>query len=419
MSINNKRINQFNTDEILTGNELILIMSDGVTKNMELTTVKDFVLSGESALSNLGFVINPNVINQDIELPDNSIVYHYGEVEMGSGYTLTIPSGTTLVILDDVSNTDIYITGGTYNAGIATFTNNTGDIFTVSGFTTGSGSGSGDSYWISGSTGNYSIKANNNSGLDATGNYAVAEGSGTTASGVYSHAEGLKTIASGSTSHAEGRETISGGLYSHAEGYKTTALSEGSHVEGRETTTLGQYSHAEGYKTTAINSNSHAEGSQTIASGSTSHAEGFLTTSGGLYSHAEGYKTTTISDGSHAEGRETTARGINSHAQGYLSQAIGDASHAGGYYTKASGNYSFAHGYNSHATGTTTIVFGDNITGTTANTVYVPDLVIKKLASIPANSADAIGENGSVTWDNNYFYWKANNQWLRLSGLTF
>ena len=80
MPINNKRINEFNTDKILTGNELILMMSDGVTQNMELTTVKDFVLSG-------------------------------------------------------VSNTGIYITGGTYNSGIATFTNNIGGIFSVSGFT--------------------------------------------------------------------------------------------------------------------------------------------------------------------------------------------------------------------------------------------------------------------------------------------
>ena len=104
MSTNNKRINQFGTDIILTGEELILIMDNGVTKNMELTNVKDFVLSGESTLSNLGFVITPEVINQDVELPDNSTVYYYGTLEIGSGYTLTVPSGTTLVILDDPSN---------------------------------------------------------------------------------------------------------------------------------------------------------------------------------------------------------------------------------------------------------------------------------------------------------------------------
>lgn len=197
MSVNNKRINQFSADEILTGNELILIMSDGITQNMELTNVKDFVLNGESTLSNLGFTIVPDVINQDIELPDNSTVYYNGNIEIGSGYTLTIPSGTTLVILND---------------------------------------------------------ANNLINTDVEANSLLIGGTGNT------------------------------------------------------------------LDSSAFN---------------------------------------------------------------------------------------------------TIVLGGVDITGTSSNTVYVPDLVIKKLASIPVNSSDTIGENGSVTWSNNYFYWKANNQWLRLSGLTF
>jgi hypothetical protein len=197
MSVNNKRINQFSADEILTGNELILIMSDGITQNMELTNVKDFVLSGESTLSNLGFTIVPDVINQNIELPDNSTVYYSGDIEMGSGYTLTVPSGTTLVILND---------------------------------------------------------ANNLINTDVEANSMLIGGTGNT------------------------------------------------------------------LDSSAFN---------------------------------------------------------------------------------------------------TIVLGGVDITGTSSNTVYVPDLVIKKLASIPVNSSDTIGENGSVTWSNNYFYWKANNQWLRLSGLTF
>lgn len=112
MATQNKRINQFDTDVVLTGNELILIMCDGVTKNMELSNVKDFVLSGETTLSNLGFIIVPGIINQDVVLPDDSIVYHYGDLEMGSGYTLTIPSGTTLEFIDQ-DNT--FVTGNTNN----------------------------------------------------------------------------------------------------------------------------------------------------------------------------------------------------------------------------------------------------------------------------------------------------------------
>lgn len=56
MATNNKRINQFGTDINLTGEELILIMSSGVTLNMALTSVKDFVLSGESITGSTGVI---------------------------------------------------------------------------------------------------------------------------------------------------------------------------------------------------------------------------------------------------------------------------------------------------------------------------------------------------------------------------
>jgi hypothetical protein len=95
------------------------------------------------------------------------------------------------------------------------------------------GSGTASEYWISGSTGTNSIKANNSSSIDATGNYAEAEG--------------RNTIASGSTSHAEGNGSIAGGGASHAEGQGTKAFGGVSHTEGFETTAIGDYSHAGGW----------------------------------------------------------------------------------------------------------------------------------------------------------------------------
>jgi hypothetical protein len=60
-----------------------------------------------------------------------------------------------------------------------------------------------------------------------------------------------------------------------------------------------------------------------------------------------------------------------------------------------------------------TIILGSNITGTSSNTVYTPDLVIKKYMSTPTTSGDTIGEVGSVTWDNNYIYVKTISGWGR------
>ena len=143
-----KRINQFSSDSNLTGNELILTMDNGVTKNMLLNNVKDFVLNnidtddititggtysngvaiftnntggtfnvagfytGSTTLPELGFNVVPNEINQDITLPDNCTVYYNGNLNIGSGYTLTIPSGTTLELLN---LDDKFITGDTNN----------------------------------------------------------------------------------------------------------------------------------------------------------------------------------------------------------------------------------------------------------------------------------------------------------------
>jgi hypothetical protein len=44
----NKTISQFSSDSGLTGTELFLIMDSGVTKNVVLSSVKTFVLSGSS-----------------------------------------------------------------------------------------------------------------------------------------------------------------------------------------------------------------------------------------------------------------------------------------------------------------------------------------------------------------------------------
>jgi hypothetical protein len=286
-----------------------------------------------------------------------------------NGLTATTISATTYLGLP----IDIRVTGGTYSSGTAIFTNNTGGTFNVDGLTTG------DTYWVSGSTGLFSIKAKNDSSIDATGNYSLAEGFQTFALGEASHAEGYQTTAEGDYSHAEGRETTASAPYSHAEGRTTTAFGPNSHSEGKATIASGETSHAEGeltiaegtsshaegYQTKAIGLSSHAEGGQTTASGNYSHAEGASTTAIGTYSHAEGASTTAGGDAAHAEGASTTAQGNYSHAEGNLTIAVGDDSHSEGASTTASGSQSHAEGSQttasgvvSHAEGYFTIALG-------------------------------------------------------------
>ncbi len=138
--------------------------------------------------------------------------------------------------------TDTYVSGGVYSAstGCVTFSTTSGYTFDVCGFLTGS------TIWTNGSSGIYSLKTVNDSGLDATGDYALAEGDNTTASGEGSHAEGNLTIASGDYSHAQGQGTTASGYSSSASGSYSIASGFTSYAEGGATTTGGDYSHAEG-----------------------------------------------------------------------------------------------------------------------------------------------------------------------------
>lgn len=221
--------------------------------------------------------------------------------------------------------------------------------------------------------------------VNAYGDSSHAEGYQTIASGNYSHAEGYGTSAMGESTHAEGNYTTALNYWSHAEGDSTIASGQSSHAEGVYTTSIGNYSHSEGESTTAYGNRTHAEGQYTIASGDSSHAEGAYTTSQGEY-------------GSHSEGWYTVAKGnYGSHSEGQFTTAFGTSSHAGGNTSIASGVTSFIHSTNSLVTGDRSVVLGgQNITGTTSDTVYVPYLNVKNVFSGTPTTNIGIDSNGFI-----------------------
>jgi len=259
-----------------------------------------------------------------------------------------------------------------------------------------------DTYWTSGSTGTSSLKAINASGLDSTGNRSVSINNNTLASGNDSFASGISTIASGIGSHAEGSGTTASGKYSHSEGYGTTASGDYSHAEGQSTVAFNYWSHSEGDSTSALGTTSHSEGSYTTANGAYSHSEGESTIAFGNRSHSEGQYTIASGDTSHAEGYYTTAFGNYSHSQGYYTNAISLYSHAGGYFTTASGTTSFIHSTNSSVLANRSVVLGgQNITGTTNDTVYVPYLNLNYLPTLNNSNTELLSRN-SLTGDVEY-----------------
>lgn len=82
---------------------------------------------------------------------------------------------------------NVSITGGTVSGSTLIINNNDGTNINVSGLST--------SYWVSGSSGNYSIKTINDSTIDATGDYSYASGQNTIASGNNSFVYGKNSSA--------------------------------------------------------------------------------------------------------------------------------------------------------------------------------------------------------------------------------
>jgi hypothetical protein len=253
------------------------------------------------------------------------------------------PSGADLIHMVDVSDPTDNVAGSSFKISLSGLTNYFDNNIS-------------SNYWVSGSTGNFSLKAINDSGLDATDDYAYAEGNATLASGPYSHAEGLQTQATAWGAHAQNRGTLASGVESHAEGRNTVASGNQSHAQGENTLSSGSFS--------------HAEGQDTEASGNWSHAQGLSTTASGNYSHSAG--------------RDTLASGNISFVQGFNSTASAD-------------NSAILGGTNNNILNSATnsiILGGIGTTATTINTVYMGGVSVLKeytVSSIPSASSVAGG----------------------------
>jgi hypothetical protein len=65
------------------------------------------------------------------------------------------------------------------------------------------------------------------------------------------------------------------------------------------------------------------------------------------------------------------------------------------------------------------ILGGISISGTQAETVYVPNFVVKGNFTPPTGTTDPTGEVGQITYDSSYLYYRDTSGWKRLSGATW
>lgn len=234
--------------------------------------------------------------------------------------------------LTGIVQTDTFVSGGTYSSGNLYFSGNSVDT-TFSVDVSALIGGSGGAYLpLSGGTMNLGASVTSFSSSATTGNFAW-----------------------GNTNTSVGTDSFIGG------GYQNTAFGTNSFIGGgRQNTVSGTYSSVIGgyYNTTSVNFSSIVGGQVNTASGlASSVVGGWNNTTIGTYSSVLGGGYNTVS--------------------GYSSSIVG------GYQNTASGNYSSVIGGNGNtASGLRSVVIGGTlITGTTADTVYVPKLNIKTIGT--------------------------------------
>jgi hypothetical protein len=270
----------------------------------------------------------------------------------------------------------------------------------------------------------------------ASGNYSHVEGYGdstgySTASGIASHAEGKSTLASGDYSHAEGGNTQAIGDYSHAEGYYTIASGVTSHAGGSSSSVISDYSFIHSF-----NSNIYANSNYSAILGGDSN-----TVINSAYSSIIGGELNTISGHTHSfigggynnliscdanynaiiGGQNNLNHASNGVIIGGTNNSLGsdplcpskadNSVIIGGSLNFIASTTNNTHqsiiigGFNnridstSGAVDNTVILGGTNITATTGNMVYVPDLTIDGLNSTDPIATDASGKIVAGTSD--------------------
>ena len=295
-----------------------------------------------------------------------------------SGFTAStieassIYSGST-DLLNIFSQTDTFVTGGTYNNETITLIRNDNVDILITGITT-------DNFFVTGQTfnnNNLQTILNNGDILNTDiNNFTGLTVNGTISATTYDNLPLLWEDSTGLNSLVPVNQinNIASGTSAVAYGVNNNATGNYSHAEGANNTASGDTSHAEGFNNQANGDGSHAEGSENIANG--------------LASHVEGFNNRTEGVNAHAEGANTVATGNRSHSQNLSTQALTSNTHAGGNGSTASGDTSFVHSTSSNAGGVNSAILGgnnniltadainsiilgcQNITGDLPNTVY-------------------------------------------------
>ena len=196
----------------------------GVTINsLSATTIVNTYLDSFYIRDNTG-TVSINSTNRQLLKSDGSTISFDWENGILTGQT-NIESSTISATTYQNLPLDVFVTGGTYNLGTATFTNNSGGTFNVTGFVTG------DTYvtGLTFNTSNYNLTIGRNDGVTFTDSLAILASDLTVTGGTYDPNTGVATF----TNNTGGTFNVTGFLT----GFTDTFVTGGTYSSGTATFT--------------------------------------------------------------------------------------------------------------------------------------------------------------------------------------
>jgi hypothetical protein len=207
------------------------IFTSGITAStISATTYFNLPISGLTGGNNIG--VTNNNSNYRISFIGGVVT---ATTIFNNGLTSNTLNVTGVTILDGTTISTLNVTGNTILSGITASTLNvTGDTIlnSLTATTISATTYLNTPYFVSGSSGTYSLKVRNDKLNDSTGDYAFSINAGTRAEGIASFALGSGTTAQETASFAGGINSLAYGKGTFVFGTNSTAFADGTIVLG-------------------------------------------------------------------------------------------------------------------------------------------------------------------------------------------
>jgi hypothetical protein len=210
---NTAYVPKLNIRDVFSGTPIMNLGLDASGFVVSGSTPQDFYVTGGSINYGTGDLIL-NRQNGLVTIPGFHDYTVTGGTYSAGTATFTNNTGGTFNVNGFVTG-DTYVTGGTYSAGTATFTNNTGGTFNVNGFVTG------DTYvtGLTFNTGNYNLTIGRNDGVSFTDTLSILASDLTVTGGTYNSGTGVGTF----TNNTGGTFNVTGFLTGYTDTYLSAA----------------------------------------------------------------------------------------------------------------------------------------------------------------------------------------------------